>query len=139
MTAHDAVRDRLAELPPFRTCTKREIGEIAALATQVDVPAGTHLTQEGKRGNEFGIVVAGSASVTQGGHEVHVLGVGDSYGEMALIDDGPRTATIVAQTPMTLAVVGRGEFDDLLDRVPQVARSIMLGLARRIRELESHT
>ena len=137
MTASDAVRDRLAALPIFQGCTTREINQIAALATQVDVPAGTLLTEQGKAGREFGIVVAGDAVVQQDGQEVAALHAGDHYGETALLDHGPRTATIVAQTPMTLAVVGCREFDELLDNVPVVARSIMTGLARRLREVDS--
>lgn len=136
MTAHDAVRDRLAELTPFRSCTKREIGMIASLATQIDVPSGRVLTEAGQTGNEFAFIVSGTATVTHAGTEVAVLSAGDHYGEMALLDDGPRTATITATTPMTLAVVGRRDFDELVERVPAVARSIMVGLAKRVRELD---
>ena len=137
MSAHHAVRDRLTYLPMFRSCTDREIGLIASLATQIDVPEGTRLTEEGKVGKEFGIIISGTAAVTHAGQEIAVLGSGDHYGEMALIDNGPRMATITATSPMTLAVVGVREFDELLDRVPAVARSILRDLAQRVRELDA--
>jgi CRP-like cAMP-binding protein len=137
MTAHDAVRDRLAGLPIFRNCTKKEIGQIASLATQVDVAEGTVLTEQGKRGGEFAIVLSGTASVRQDGQEVAVLDTGSHYGEMALLDNGPRTATIVATSPMRLAVVSPQEFDQLVERVPAVSRAIMRGLAQRLREVDA--
>jgi CRP-like cAMP-binding protein len=136
MRVKDAVRARIEALPPFQCCTPHEISEVAALATQLEVPAGRVLTQEGEPGREFAIILSGSARVERGAKEVAVLGEGDHYGEMALLDGGPRTATITAVTPMTLAVVGVREFSDLLARVPALSRSIMRSLAAQLRAAE---
>ena len=131
----DTVLARLSEIALFAGCTKKELREIARLTTEVDVSEGHVLTTEGERGSEFAIVLEGTAVITQHGKLVNTLAPGGHYGEMSLIDDGPRTATVTATSPMVLAVVARTEFGQLLDDVPAVARSILRGLAHRIREL----
>ena len=81
----------------------------------------------------------GTAALSVDGDAITTLGPGDHYGEMALLDDGPRTATITALTPMSLAVVGRRDFRNLLDQSPILARALLVGLARRLREVETRT
>jgi CRP/FNR family cyclic AMP-dependent transcriptional regulator len=138
MGRNDAIIARLQDISIFAGCTKKELQEISRLATEVAVKDGQVLTREGEHGIEFGIVLSGTASVVQKGIVVHQLEAGGHYGEMALIDDGPRTATIVATSPMSVAVVARPEFGRLLDEVPALAVAIMRGLARRVRELDDH-
>jgi CRP-like cAMP-binding protein len=135
----DTVIARLAEIAIFAPCTKKELQEITRLITEITVPAGRVLTTEGERGLEFAIVLDGTATVSRGGTTVATLHPGGHYGEMALIDDGPRTATIVADTSMSLAVVARNAFGQLLDDVPALAQAIMRGLAKRLRELDDTT
>ena len=132
----DTVLAKLAEISLFAPCTKRELQQIARLTTEITVEEGHVLTTEGERGSEFAIVLDGTASVTQRGTVVYTLSPGGHFGEMSLIDDGPRTATVTATSTMTLAVVAPNEFGQLLEDVPTVARAIMRGLARRIRELD---
>jgi CRP-like cAMP-binding protein len=132
----DTVLARLSEISMFAGCTKKELQEIARLTTELDIEAGHVLTREGERGSEFAIVLEGTAEVTQHGTVVNRLAPGGHYGEMSLIDDGPRTATVTATSPMVLAVVAPNEFSQLLEDVPAVARSILRGLAGRIRELD---
>lgn len=120
----------------FYACSRRELQAVSRLATVVEVPAGKALTEEGKPGQEFMIVLDGSATATRGGKKVATFGPGDYFGEIALLDPGLRTATIVATSPMTLAVVGQSEFGEILDRVPALANKIMRGLARRLREVD---
>lgn len=132
----DTILARLADIGLFAGCTKKELQEIVRLTTEITVPEGRVLTTEGEHGSEFAIVLDGTADVSQRGKVVNTLSAGSHYGEMALLDDGPRTATITATSPMSLAVVARNEFGQLLDDVPAVARSVMRGLARRIRELD---
>jgi CRP/FNR family transcriptional regulator, cyclic AMP receptor protein len=138
MARNDNITAQLQEISIFAGCTKKELNEISRLATEVAVKEGQVLTREGEHGIEFGIVLSGTASVMQKGIEVNRLEAGGHYGEMALIDDGPRTATIVATSPMSIAVVARPEFGQLLDEVPQLAVAIMRSLARRLRELDDH-
>jgi CRP-like cAMP-binding protein len=133
----DEVLERIGAMRMFSACSKKELGLISRLATEVEVAPGTVLTREGAVGQEFAIIMSGEARVSRDGAELAVLGPNDHYGEMALIDDGPRTATITAHTPMSLMVVGRGQFAQLMDDVPSVARAVVRGLAARIRELEA--
>ncbi len=133
----DTVLARLAEIAIFAPCSKKELHDITRLTTEITVPAGHVLTSEGERGHEFAIVLSGTADVIQGGTVVATLDQGGHYGEMALIDDGPRTATIIARTPMSLAVVGPREFRQLLEEVPALSLAIMRGLARRLREVDT--
>jgi CRP-like cAMP-binding protein len=121
----------------FAACTKRELQAISKLTTERDVPAGKELTREGQPGREFVIVLDGTAVATRRGRKVATLGPGDYFGEIALLDPGERTATVTAETPMRLAVVTWGEFDQMLVDVPALGYKIMRGLARQIRELSS--
>lgn len=136
MKRSDAVLTGLAGIPIFASCTRRELVLVSRLATQVDVAAGAELTTQGRPGHEFAILLSGSASVAVGGTVVSTLGAGDHYGEMALIDDGPRTATVTAVEATSLAVVGRREFRDLLDQSPVLVRALLRGLAHRLREVD---
>jgi CRP/FNR family transcriptional regulator, cyclic AMP receptor protein len=134
---HDAVTDRLAAVPLFAACTERELHEISRLATELDVPAGKALVTEGEPGHEFLIVIEGRATATAHGVPIATFGPGDFFGEMALLDNGPRSATVIADTPMHLAVVSQSEFNGLLDTVPVLSRRVLAGLAARIRELDA--
>ena len=119
----------------FVACTRRELHAVSKLTTQRDVEAGKMLTREGHPGQEFMIVLEGTAVATRRGRKVATFGPGDHFGEIALLDPGDRTATVTAQTPMLLAVVSPSEFSQMLDDVPALARKIMRGLARQIRDL----
>jgi CRP-like cAMP-binding protein len=136
MARNDSIIERLSDIAIFAGCTKKELQMISKLATEVAVKEGQVLTREGEHGIEFGIVLDGTASVMQKGIEVNRLDAGGHYGEMALLDDGPRTATIVATSPMSIAVVARPEFGQLIDDVPTLAVAIMRSLAKRLRELD---
>jgi CRP-like cAMP-binding protein len=127
--------DHVKAVPMFSVCTKKELQVIARLSTERDVPAGKVLTEQGKPGQEFVIVLDGTAVATRNGRKVKQFGPGDYFGEIALLDPGERTATVTAETPMTIAVVSPSEFGQMLDEVPALAHKVMRGLARQIREL----
>jgi CRP/FNR family cyclic AMP-dependent transcriptional regulator len=122
----------LRDAPEFAVRSKREERAFAKLTTVIDVAAGTELTRQGAAGHEFVIILSGVASVRVDGRCVATLGTGDHFGEMSLLDDGPRTASVVAETPMRLAVAARWDFAALLEQVPTIARSVLTGLARRL-------
>ena len=131
-------RDKLeliAEVPMFSACTKQEVKRIAALANRVEVPEGQILTAEGDRSKEFYIIAEGDAKVVVRGNQVATLGPGEFFGETALLDPGPRTASVMAQTPMVVYKVEGEDFRSLLIDVPFIARNILRGIARRMREL----
>jgi CRP/FNR family transcriptional regulator, cyclic AMP receptor protein len=129
----DSVADALARTARYGKCPRRERQVISAASTRIDVPEGAVLAREGGRGRELVIVLTGGASVSSGGREISALLAGDHFGDIALLDDGISDATVVAQTPMTLAVVNPGEFTGLLDRCPTLARAVLSNLASRMR------
>jgi CRP-like cAMP-binding protein len=130
---HDPKLDLLAGIPLFHGTSRNDLRLIAAATTELRVAAGEVLCREGHRGSEFFVVVDGEASVSIGDREVARVGAGGFFGEMALIDGGPRTATVAAATPMDVLVLNRGEFDAVLDQVPAVARQVLHALGDRIR------
>jgi CRP/FNR family transcriptional regulator, cyclic AMP receptor protein len=121
----------------FTGCTKRELQQVARLCVPLSVDTGFVLTVEGGPGQECYIIAGGKARVAIGGKPVGVVGPGECVGEMALLDRGPRTATVTAQTPMSLYVLSTSEFQALLSVSPVIARKIAATLARRLRALEA--
>ncbi|HVL81664.1 MAG TPA: cyclic nucleotide-binding domain-containing protein, partial [Actinomycetota bacterium] len=103
----------------------------------VEVPAGTVLTREGSPGREAFVIAEGRASVTLDGRAMAELGPGAFFGEMALLDRGPRSATVEALTPMTLFVLDARSFSSLLAETPSVVRKMLQTVAVRLRAYES--
>jgi CRP/FNR family transcriptional regulator, cyclic AMP receptor protein len=121
----------------FSACNDKELGRIATLADEINVPAGRVLTEEGTPGGEFFVVADGTATATLGGKKLASLGQGAFFGEMSLLDHGPRVATITADTPMHLLVLDPRSFTSLLEDVPSVGRKILRVMAERLREVET--
>ena len=118
----------------FERCTKKELAALARMATPVTVEPGRVLATEGTPGQEFVVVVEGTASATSRGQEVGQISPGSFFGELALLDGGPRTATVRALTPMLVLVLDRSEFNELLDRaIPSVGRRMLVTIAERLR------
>lgn len=130
---NDAKIDRLAGSPLFAGLRPRDYEKIAQLCTEVDVPAGRPLCREGEVGQEFFVLESGSVSVTVGGREVSRLGPGDFFGELALLDAGPRNATVTAEDDVKVLVLSRREFMDLLEEEPIVAVRMLPAIGARLR------
>lgn len=129
--------EHLEDVPIFQTCTRRQLLAVARISDVIEVPAGKTLAQEGELGNEFYLILQGGARVeASGGKRVRRLGPGDFFGEMSLIDGKPRSATVVAETPMQLLVIHRRTFWRLLTEVPHLNYRIMVTLSERVREAE---
>jgi len=123
----------------FSGCDDHEIEKIAAMAEPRTVPAGTQVTVEGEPGPEFFVIVEGDAVATVEGDEVGRIGAGGFFGEMALIDGGERLATVTAQNPMTMLVLGRHEFNEMLEiAMPAVAPKLLAVVGARMRAIERH-
>lgn len=120
----------------FSACNDRELARIASLVDEVDIQPGHVLTKEGQPGGEFFVVADGVATATLRKKKLATLGPGAFFGEMSILDHGPRAATITADTPMHLLVLDPRSFVSLLDDVPSVSRKIMRILAERLREVE---
>ncbi len=120
----------------FSSCTHRELTRIESLTTLIDVPAGTVLTEQGAPGEEFFVVVEGTATVSRNGRTLATLEPGSFFGEMALLDGGDRTATVVADTDMGLLVLSRREFKSLQLTVPSVAFKLLTEMGARLRSTD---
>jgi CRP/FNR family transcriptional regulator, cyclic AMP receptor protein len=129
----DERRARLHELSLFSACTRRELGRIASLCSPAVVDQGTRLTEQGRFGHEFFVLVDGRVSVWRNGDRVTTLGRGGIFGEMSLLSGLTRSATVVADTDCSLLVVSRAEFYPLLEAAPPVAAGIMRELSLRLR------
>jgi CRP/FNR family transcriptional regulator, cyclic AMP receptor protein len=122
----------LREVPLFSGCSKRELADVADLADELSVPAGTALMREGERGREFVILVEGTVKVTRKGRKIAELGDGDFVGEIALVADVPRTATVVSASPLRILVIADRAFQRLLRQQPALAAKVMHSLGARL-------
>ncbi|HZU72633.1 MAG TPA: cyclic nucleotide-binding domain-containing protein [Acidimicrobiales bacterium] len=136
MALRSSAVDKLRQIPMFSQCSKRELSVLGRLVEEVDIGEGRALTREGAAGSEFFIILSGQAAVTRRGRRITVLGPGDSFGELALLNPAPRDATVTAVTPMRVAVLGRREFSGALAGVPSIAQKVMVGMAQRLQELD---
>jgi CRP-like cAMP-binding protein len=98
----------LGEVPMFRACSEEELGAVAYLASPQALEAGTEIVREGDTGDDFYVLMMGTATVSRQGHDVGRLEPGDFFGELALFDPAPRNATITADVPVTIAMLERG-------------------------------
>ncbi len=126
----------LRKIPIFQGCSRKQLVAVARIADITDVPAGKALTLAGEPGNEFSIILDGTARVGVWGRKRVRLGPGDFFGEMSLLDGEPCSATVVAETPLQLLVIPRRAFWAVLSKVPALTRQILIALSRRVRQAE---
>jgi len=127
----------LGQVHMFGACSQKELSAVARRAAPRALDADTVIVREGDVGNEFYVLMAGSASVSRQGHDVAKLNAGDFFGELALFDPAPRNATITTDAPVTMAVLERDEFQATLDEVPALRDALLRGMARRLHELDA--
>ena len=136
MAGPDPKLDMLRSIPIFAKCGRSGLEQVAQLVDEVDLPDGHVLIREGQSGHEMFIVVSGQARAERRGRKVADFGPGAVFGEMALISEGPRNATITAVGPLRVMVVGHREFHSLMDLHPDFRMQILEGLANKVRALE---
>ena len=137
MARRDTFVDHLAEVPLFRACSRKARSTVARRAKERRVGAGEVVINEGETGNEFFVIMDGHAQVRRGGKKVATLGPGQFFGDLAVLDKAPRNATVTAETPMALLVLGQREFSALIKEVPGFAHKLLAGLAHRLREADA--
>jgi len=136
MAHRDEYLDRLGGVSLFSDLDRHELEAVASLGTDVSVEAGRELAHEGDAASEAFLVLDGTATCTRGGEVLATFGPGDFFGEMALLVHGHRTATVTADTPMSVRAFHKSEFDELLDRSPKVAVKILRTTAVRLLHAE---
>jgi CRP/FNR family transcriptional regulator, cyclic AMP receptor protein len=132
-TVKEGRRRALRDIALFSGCSDKQLWRIAALTTEHWVPARRVLTVAGDDGDEFFVVVRGTATVSRDGVVLGTVGPGSFFGELSLLDGAKRTATVVADTDMVLLVMSRTEFHSPYFRVPPVMEKMMTELGRRLR------
>jgi CRP-like cAMP-binding protein len=123
----------LADLDLFKDCDERELAKLQSLMILLEFPAGRTLTRADERGHEFFIIAAGHAEVRRDDRLVATLGPGSFFGEMALLDGGVRSATVIAATPIEVYVLSEREFRELLHTSTTVAKNMLRTMTQRLR------
>jgi CRP-like cAMP-binding protein len=122
----------IRHVPLFSQCSKRELAQIASIADEIDLRDGKVLIREGERGREFFVLLEGSAEVTKDGRKINTVGPGDFFGEIALVSQSPRTATVTATSPVHTLVITERSFRRLLEEQPEIQRKVLVALAERL-------
>ena len=130
---------RIEGIPLFSTSSSKDLRTIERALEELEVPPGRMLCEQGTIGREFFLIVKGQASVKRNDRKVATLGTGQYFGEMALLDRRPRSATVTSDTEMTLLVLGQRQFYGVLDAVPPLARKMLVSTATRLREADERS
>jgi CRP/FNR family transcriptional regulator, cyclic AMP receptor protein len=133
--SQDVKVERLKRAPLFEGLSRKELVQLARMTDDVEVPAGRVLCKEGDIGREFFVLVDGKVDVAKNGRRVAKLGAGDFVGEISLLEQTPRSATVTATTPLRFFVLTSRAFRQLVDGNPNVERKVVRALARRVLEL----
>ena len=127
-----AKTDLLKSVPLFEHCSRRELGKIAGITDEIAVDDGKVLITEGDRGREFFVIISGEVEVRRKGRKLATLGPGTYFGEIALLSQQPRTATVTALTPLRVLVIADRAFVGLLDEMPELWLKVARSLAERV-------
>jgi len=127
----------LKQVPLFANLSTHHLRKLASRCEVVRYPANRTVVRQGARGDSFFVIADGTATVKKGTRSIGTLGPGDFFGEMALLDGSPRSASVVATEPLVTVRLTRSEFSKAIDDNPEIARGIMAELAARVRRLEA--
>jgi CRP-like cAMP-binding protein len=131
----DAKVELISRVPLFEHCSKHELAAIAAIADQVELPEGRVLVKEGELGREFFVLVDGTVEVRKGAQQLAMLRAGDFFGEIALVSNSPRMATVETVSPVRALVVSSRDFWTLLDESPRTQRKILQAVGDRLAQI----
>ena len=132
MLRKNAKVELIKGVPLFAECSRKHLNEIAGIADEIDLREGKELTKEGRPGREFFVLVEGTADVKKGSRRVNRMAAGDFFGEIALVTQRPRTATVVATSPVRALVITDRSFRSLLEHQPEIQGKVMSALAARL-------
>ena len=128
----NAKTDLLKQVPLFAGCSKSELQKLAAIADEIDLRDGATLTREGRAGREFFVLIEGTVEVVQGADKIGELGGGDWFGEIALLTNAPRTATVTATSPVRVLVITDRAFRQVVEATPSIAVKILERVGQRL-------
>jgi CRP-like cAMP-binding protein len=134
--AVDSKLELLKSVSLFSSMGRKELESVERLADTIDLPAGKTLLRQGDHGNEMYVIASGSVRVERNGQEIATLGPGNAVGEMALLSEGPRSATVTTLEPTTVFALGHREFHTLMADSAALRQCIFDNLAKRIRTLD---
>ena len=137
MPARTSAADQLANVPLFSALSKRDLQRVAKASDEVAIEAGRTLVEQGRTGHEFFLILEGEAVVRRNNRKVATLGPGQHFGELAILDRGPRSASVVANTDMRVLVLGQREFVGVLDSIPGMSSKLLTTMAQRLREADT--
>jgi CRP/FNR family transcriptional regulator, cyclic AMP receptor protein len=130
--------DVLEEIPLFAGVPARHVRKVASLGGIARFDAKAPIVTAGEAGEAFYVILSGRATIRRGrGRATTKIGPGAYFGEMALLDGAPRSATVVAETETVCLIVARKPFTKILETEPRVALALLRALAGRVRELEA--
>jgi CRP-like cAMP-binding protein len=129
--------EHLAKVPLFAGLSKKDLAKIAKASEEVEIAAGRTLVDQGRPGHEFYLILEGTAVVRRNNRKVAELGPGQYFGELAILDRGPRSASVVANTDMRVLVLSQRSFVGVLESLPGMAYKILTVMAQRLREADT--
>ena len=122
----------IGKVPLFAGLSKAELTKVAAIADELDLPEGKVLTRQGDRGREFFVLLDGEVEVRRNGRKLATRRAGEFFGEIALVSDRPRVATVTATKPLSALVIRDVDFRALVNRTPQIALKVLEAFADRL-------
>jgi CRP-like cAMP-binding protein len=134
MLHRDAKAEWIKGAPLFANLSKRDLNHVAHLADEIDLREGKEITRQGAPAREFFVLLEGEADVRKNGRRINQLGPGDFFGEIALISDSPRTATVTATSPIHALVITDRDFRRLLKEQPGIQSKVLAALAARLQD-----
>ena len=131
----DAKVEALRRAPLFEGLSRKELEQLATLADDLEVPSGKVLTRQGDTGREFFVLMDGEVEIERDGESLGRRGAGDFIGEISILEDMPRTATVTAITQVRLFVLTAQNFRSVVEDLPEVENKVLRTLARRLAEM----
>jgi CRP/FNR family transcriptional regulator, cyclic AMP receptor protein len=133
----DSKLEMLRSVPIFSGCSDKELREIAKMTKEVQFPEGKQICKQGQTGLGLHVITAGETKVMVNGRTRRRLGPGAFFGEMALLDNGPRSATVIAESPVSTLSLSAWDFKEGIRNHPAIALKVLEEVSKRLREADS--
>ena len=136
MASTKSTVDSLRNISLFSECSAKELALVVKNSTERALKAGTIIMDQGQTGREAYVILEGSATIKRNGKKIGTAKAGTVVGELSLLDNGPRTAAVIADTDVTLLVISERALKGAIDNIPAISRKLLKALATRVRELD---